>query len=92
MSLEPSAAEDLQRKTGPSTSKARPLAALRHRNFRLYWLGQSVSLVGTWIQNVALSWLVLELTNSAFLLGLVGAAQFAPVLLFSLVGGVIADH
>jgi MFS family permease len=93
LSLEPPAAEELQRKTGP-VPKAGPrlLAALRHRNFRIYWLGQSVSLVGTWIQNVALAWLVLELTSSAFLLGLVSAAQFAPILLFSLLGGVIADR
>lgn len=68
------------------------MAALRHRNFRIYWLGQAVSLVGTWIQNVALAWLVLELTGSPLLLGLVGAAQFTPILLFSLLGGVIADR
>ena len=72
--------------------KARPLAALRHRNYRLYWTGQCISVIGTWMQSVAQSWLVLELTNSAFLLGLVGAAQFAPILLFSLLGGVIADR
>lgn len=85
--------EDLQRQTGTAPKKgARPLAALSHRNFRLYWLGQSVSLIGTWIQNVALAWLVLELTGSPLLLGLVGAAQFAPILMFSLLGGVIADR
>lgn len=92
LSLEPSATEELRKSTGPVPPKARPLAALRHRNFRIYWLGQSVSLTGTWIQNVAMAWLVLELTNSPFLLGLVGAAQFTPILLFSLVGGVIADR
>ncbi|ACA59022.1 MFS transporter [Candidatus Desulforudis audaxviator] len=93
MSLEPSPAEVLQRQTAPAPRKrARPLAALRHRNFRIYWLGQAVSLVGTWIQNVALAWLVLELTGSPLLLGLVGAAQFTPILLFSLLGGVIADR
>jgi MFS family permease len=85
--------EELQRRTAPAPRKgARPLAALRHRNFRVYWLGQSVSLVGTWIQNVALAWLVLELTGSPLLLGLVGAAQFAPIMLFSLLGGVVADR
>lgn len=93
MSLEPFTADEPQRKTGPvSKSKARPLAALRHRNFRIYWLGQAVSLVGTWIQNVAMAWLVLELTNSPLLLGLMGVALFAPILLFSLPGGVLADR
>ncbi|MDI6711085.1 MAG: MFS transporter [Bacillota bacterium] len=79
---------------GPDGPKPRagPLAALRHRNYRLYWLGQCVSVVGTWMQNLAQAWLVLELTNSPFLLGLVGAAQFAPILLFSLLGGVIVDR
>jgi MFS family permease len=93
LSLEPFTADEPQRKTGPvSKSKARPLAALRHRNFRIYWLGQAVSLVGTWIQNVAMAWLVLELTNSPLLLGLMGVALFAPILLFSLPGGVLADR
>jgi MFS family permease len=92
LSLEPPATEELQKETGLAAAKARPLAALRHRNFRIYWAGQAVSLVGTWIQNVALAWLVLELTDSAFLLGLVGAAHFAPVLSFTLLGGVIADR
>lgn len=67
-------------------------AALRHRNFRLFWTGQCVSLVGTWMQNMAQSWLVLELTHSPFLLGVVGALQFTPSLLFALVAGVIADR
>ncbi|MEW6448731.1 MAG: MFS transporter [Bacillota bacterium] len=73
-------------------SKIRMLAALQHRNYRLFWTGQLVSVVGTWMQNVAQAWLVLELTRSAFLLGLVGTAQFAPVLLFTLFGGVVADR
>ncbi|HEX5414047.1 MAG TPA: MFS transporter [Chloroflexota bacterium] len=66
--------------------------ALRHRDFRLFFAGQFVSLIGTWMQSLAQSWLVLTLTNSAFALGLVGALQFLPVLLFSAVGGTIADH
>ena len=49
-------------------------AALRVRNFRLYFVGQAVSLVGTWMQSVALSWLVLELTHSGTMIGLVVAA------------------
>ena len=67
-------------------------AALRHRNFRLYYSGQMISLTGSWMQSVAFSWLVLVLTNSAFYLGLVGALQTLPVLLFSFLGGVVADH
>jgi MFS family permease len=67
-------------------------AALRHRNFRLFYSGQTISLTGSWMQSLAFSWLVLVLTNSAFYLGLVGALQTLPVLLFSLLGGVVADH
>jgi len=73
-----------------STSKT--FAALQHRNFRLYYTGQAISLTGSWMQSVAFSWLVLVLTNSAFYLGLVGALQTLPVLLFSFLGGVVADH
>ena len=67
-------------------------AALRHRNFRLFYSGQMISLTGSWMQSVAFGWLVLWLTNSAFYLGLVGALQTLPVLLFSFLGGVVADH
>ncbi|MEW6573808.1 MAG: MFS transporter [Bacillota bacterium] len=77
---------------GKPRSKPHMLAALQHPNYRLFWTGQCVSVVGTWMQNVAQAWLVLELTHSAFLLGLVGTAQFAPVLLFTLFGGVVADR
>ena len=58
-----------------------PLRALANRDFRLFSAGQLVSLVGTWMQSVAQSWLVLELTNSPFRLGLVGTLQFLPMLL-----------
>ena len=68
------------------------LRALRHRDFRLFWSGQLVSLVGTWMQSVAQAWLVLQLTNSPFRLGLVSALQFLPILLFSLVTGALADR
>ncbi len=67
-------------------------AALRHRNFRLFFTGQLISLIGTWMQRIAQAWLVLQLTNSPFLLGLVSALQWLPVLLLSLVGGVTADR
>jgi len=68
------------------------LSAFRHRNYRLYFIGQSISVTGTWMQSLAQSWLVLTLTPSAFKLGLVGAFQFAPVLVLGLFGGVIADR
>jgi len=68
------------------------LRALNHRDFRLFWIGQSISSVGSWMQSVGLSWLVLELTNSPFRLGMVSALQFAPVLLFSAVAGVVVDR
>ena len=66
--------------------------ALRHRNFQLFFTGQLISLTGSWMQSVAFSWLVLVLTNSAFYLGLVGALQTLPVLLFSLLAGAVADY
>lgn len=66
--------------------------ALRHRNFRLFIFGQFVSLCGSWMQTVALGWLALELSNSAFKVGLVTTLGALPVLLFTLYGGVIADR
>ncbi|HJW22459.1 MAG TPA: MFS transporter [Candidatus Limnocylindrales bacterium] len=65
--------------------------ALRHRNYRLFFGGQLISLVGTWMQSVAQSWLVLQLTGEAWVLGLVAAAQFTPVLILGLFGGLVAD-
>ena len=68
-------------------------AALKHRNFRLFWTGQAVSLIGTWMQNIAQAWLVLELTkSSAFWLGVVSALQFLPMMLFSLHAGTLIDR
>lgn len=68
------------------------LRALRSRNYRLFVAGQSVSLVGTWMQQVAMSWLVYRLTNSAMLLGVVGFASQIPTFLISPVAGVLADR
>jgi len=65
--------------------------ALGHRNYRLYWTGQLISLIGTWMQSVAQGWLMHRLTGSAFMLGFLGFAQFLPVLLLSLWAGVIVD-
>src|SRR6266702_3146029 len=70
----------------------RAFLALRHRNFRLFWTGQLISLIGTWMQTTGQAWLVLELTHSAWLLGVVGALQFLPVMFLSLFGGVLADR
>lgn len=67
-------------------------SALKIRDFRLYWFGMFISLVGTWIQTIAQSWLVFKLTNSAFLLGLVSFLGALPVFLFSLFAGVLADR
>src|SRR5579871_877387 len=66
--------------------------SLRIRNYRLYWVGQVISLTGTWMQTTAQAWLVLQLTNSPFALGLVVTLQFLPITFFSLFGGVIADR
>jgi MFS family permease len=66
--------------------------AFRHRNYRLFFGGQAISLVGTWMQQVAQGWLVLQLTHDPLWLGLVSLAQFGPVILFGLFGGVIADQ
>ena len=66
--------------------------ALRHRNFQLFFSGQLVSLVGTWMQSVAQSWLVYRLTGSALLLGSVGFASQIPVFLFAPLGGIAADR
>jgi MFS family permease len=69
----------------------RGLSAFNHRNFRLFWFGQLISLAGTWMQSVAQAWLVLQLTSDPLALGLVAAAQFTPVLVLGLFAGVLAD-
>jgi len=66
--------------------------ALRHRNFQLFFSGQMISLIGTWMQNVAQAWLVYRMTGSGLLLGSVGFASQIPVFLFSPLGGIAADH
>jgi MFS family permease len=68
-----------------------PFISLKHKNFRYYWIGMCVSLIGTWMQNIAQPWLAYTLTKSPFLLSLIGALQFTPMLLFSLFAGVIVD-
>ncbi len=68
------------------------LRALRHKNFRLYFSGQGLSVIGTWVQRIALTWLVYRLTNSAFLLGVVGFAGQIPLLIVTPFAGVLADR
>lgn len=65
---------------------------VRHRNFRRFWFGQTLSLVGSWMQSMAQGWLALELTNNAFLVGLVVSVGSLPVVLFSMHAGVLADR
>ena len=69
-----------------------PFHALRHRNFRLFFAGQFISLVGSWMQVVTQGWLVLELSNSPFQVGLVTSLEALPILLLTLYGGVLADR
>jgi MFS family permease len=70
----------------------RGLAALRHRNYRLFFAGNLISVIGSWMQTTAQSWLVVSMTGSAFKLGLLNVCQFAPVLVLGLFAGVIVDR
>ena len=83
--------------TGPSAlaprrlARTRAVAPFRHRNYRLFFGGQAISLVGTWMQQVAQAWLVLTITNDPLWLGIVAAAQFLPVMILGLFAGVLAE-
>lgn len=88
MSITPETAAE----KAPQNYLARTFRPFEHRDFRLMWTGAFTSTTGTWMQQVALSWLVLDLTNSAFYLGLVAFLADLPIILFSLVGGVVADR
>ena len=68
------------------------LRSLRHRNYRLLWIGNFVSNTGDWMDQIAFNWLVYQLTDSAIYLGLVNLARWLPILVFTLVGGVVADR
>jgi len=77
----------------PSSTTLNPFrVVLRHRNFRLFLIGQTLSLIGTWMQTMAQGWLALELTNSAFLVGLVATVSAIPILLFTMPAGAIVDR
>lgn len=73
-------------------SSGHTFAALKHRDFRLFWTGQLISVIGTWMQSMGQSWLVLELTHSPLKLGLISALQFAPMLVLSAFSGVWVDR
>jgi len=66
--------------------------AFHYRNYRLFFGGQGLSLIGTWMQQIAMSWLVYRLTNSAFLLGFIGFTGQIPTFIFSSFAGVFADR
>jgi MFS family permease len=87
----PAIIPSLKRKTEGAPERRTAFASLRHRDFRLLWMGQIVSVTGSQMQMVAINWHIYLLTNSAFALGLVGLFRAAPIVLCSLLGGVVAD-
>lgn len=79
--------------TKPQERRSDPFRVLRtHRNFRLFWTGQTASLIGTWMQTMAVGWLSLELSNSAFVVGLVASMGALPIVLFSMHAGALVDR
>ena len=81
----------VETQTLPPSRLPAGLRAFRHRNFKLFWTGMLISLIGTWMQQLGQAWLVLQITNDPVALGLIAAAQFGPVLIFGLFGGIVAD-
>src|SRR5581483_10018615 len=85
---------------GSSTEARRPrlpslpstFSSLRHRNYRLLWMGTLVSSSGDWMDQIALNWLIYSLTGSAVYLGILNLCRLAPILVFTLIGGVVADR
>src|SRR5438874_13248512 len=81
-----------QSNSSPSVASCRNIfSSLRHRDFRLLWLGQIVSVTGSQMQLAAINWHIYLITRSALALGLVGACRAVPIILCSLMGGVMAD-
>ena len=76
----------------PARTIRRTLVAFTYRDFRIQWLGACTSSIGTWMQIVAQNWLVLSLTSSPFYLGLDAFLQQLPIIMFTLIGGVLADR
>lgn len=95
-SLKDSSNSSADEAVNSSASRSLPLPAtlraLRHRNFQLFFSGQLISLIGTWMQSVAQAWLVYRLTGSSFLLGSVGFASQFPVFVVAPLGGIVADR
>lgn len=85
-------ADDLDTGPGKDRGASRTFAALAHRGFRLYYLGQGISLIGTWLQAAAVRWIVFDQTGSEFLLGVVEVASLMPGLLVGLFAGALADR
>ena len=77
---------------GKKKTKITTFKAFKSRNYRLYFIGQSISLIGTWMQKTAVSWVVYSLTHSKFMLGLSLFASMFPSFVFSFIGGVTADR
>src|ERR1019366_2582858 len=72
--------------------KISTFSAFKSRNYRLYFVGQSVSLIGTWMQKTAVSWIIYALTHNTLMLGVTMFASLFPSFLFSLIGGVVSDR
>lgn len=83
---------EVRRRFALPTGLKRGFQVLAVRNYRLYWFGQAISLTGTWMQTTAQAWLVLQLTQEPFSLGMVTTLQFLPIMILSLFGGVVADR
>ncbi|HVL90506.1 MAG TPA: MFS transporter [Actinomycetota bacterium] len=88
----PAPAAGIEAPAVPRLLRRGPLSPLRHRDFALFWSGAFASNAGTWLQNVALAWLVLEITDSPFWVSMVTFTQFFPMMLLGLVGGLVADR
>ena len=71
---------------------AATFSSLRSKNFRRFWTGQCISVMGTWIQRTTQTWLVYQMTKSAFLVGLLAAAQFVPIMALALVAGTLVGR
>lgn len=84
--------EKITRRLKPKQKILKLFPAFRYKNYRYYFVGQAVSLVGTWLQTVAQGWLILQLTNSAYMVGMVAALNFLPVLFFGMFSGSLIDR
>jgi MFS family permease len=79
-------------RTTPAGQSSRSFTVLRHRDYRLLWSAELISTIGTQMQRVAVAWQIYQLTGDAFKLGLLGLVRFAPIVIFGLFGGVLADQ